>query len=225
MPRDLPYTLISLLKTGRVESHTTLHLKLIDAMSLPRTYYLATAAITYAGVEYDPRLKKVGARTQSLTRATDKMLIEIENVSLSLGPEFIQKFDELYGAEARICRYFRDLDTGQDYLQQVMSGVVRGTGESDENTVNLTVISDTYAKSVGGGRKVARKCQFRYRGPKCLYAGVLATCNKLFDSINGCTGHTNTHHYGGFSYKPSSAIAGGASGRSLPALNQIIKTT
>lgn len=228
--RELPYELNSLLKTSRVESHTVMDLTLLDEMGTRRTYYFATADLLASGIRYEPRLRVAGDRTQSLTRAADQIEIQVENVSLIFGPQWVNNFDEFYGADVRLRRYFESLDTGQQWLEPWMRGVVRGTGQADENVVSLSILSDLYARTVGGGRRVTRKCQWRFnkpagRGPQCGYTGNELVCNKLLNSPDGCTGRSNTHRYGGFVYMPSSSTVSASEGLSRPAFVQLIKTT
>lgn len=227
--RELSYELKSLLATSRVESHSVMELTLLSAMGMRATYYFATADLTINGIRYESRLRIVGDRTQSLTRASDQVEIQIENVSLILGPQWVNNFDEFYGADCQIKRYFENIDTGHRWLVPWLSGVVRGTGQADENTVQLSILSDLYAKSVGGGRRVTRKCQWRFNypagvGPQCGYSGNETTCNKLLNSTGGCSGRANTHRYGGYVYMPSSSTVSAAEGLSVPAVNQLVKT-
>jgi len=50
----------------------------------------------------------------------------------------------------------------------------------------------------------SQRCGFPYRGERCGYSGLLATCDKGFNTPNGCVAHANEERYGGFPGVPRS---------------------
>lgn len=188
------------------------------------TLYLGTARIEHQGVVYDRYLRKTGQLKQSITRAVDRCDITVENVSSLLGADWINRVDEIHGAAILVKRLYRDIDNGQTHVLQVMTGYVR-SAKADQSAVILSAIPDTYQKSIGGGRRVARKCQWRFRDLEtCGYSGAELTCNKLLNSAGGCSGRSNQHRFGGFVYMQPKDTVSGASGTPPPAANQLIQS-
>lgn len=230
MPRGFTTNVADLLKfsaakESRAEEHSTVELTLTGATMPARTYYLATAKLTINGIVYERDLREVGALRQSITRAVDRTEYAVENVSSLLGSDWINNPDEIQGATVKVGRYWRDLESGQEFHEIVFRGVVQSP-KADQNTARVQVLSDIYAASIGGGRRVARKCQWKFRDPlTCGYTGVEIVCNKLLNSAGGCSGRSNQHRYGGFVFiQPSSSVSG-ASATPPPASNQSLKFT
>tara|TARA_R100001086_G_scaffold249921_1_gene191835 strand:- start:678 stop:1295 length:618 start_codon:yes stop_codon:yes gene_type:complete len=42
------------------------------------------------------------------------------------------------------------------------------------------------------------RCSFKYKGPRCKYAGAMGSCDYTFDGANGCQAHGNEANFGGF---------------------------
>lgn len=42
------------------------------------------------------------------------------------------------------------------------------------------------------------RCRFKYKGVRCKYAGLMATCDYTKDGANGCIAHDNEANFGGF---------------------------
>jgi lambda family phage minor tail protein L len=42
------------------------------------------------------------------------------------------------------------------------------------------------------------RCMWRYKGPRCKYAGDLETCSFTLNGENGCRAHDNVANFGGF---------------------------
>lgn len=84
--------------------------------------------------------------------------------------------------------------------------------EIDEGTVDINIVSDI-APNVAflANRPLQSHCPLVYKGRACGYSGPLATCNKLYDSIDGCSGRNNQHRFGGLVIKgelPSPIVGG-----------------
>lgn len=47
-------------------------------------------------------------------------------------------------------------------------------------------------------RQFRDRCQWRYKGAECAYAGPLGTCDFTLNGSNGCVAHGNEERFGGF---------------------------
>lgn len=47
-------------------------------------------------------------------------------------------------------------------------------------------------------KQFKNRCNWRYKGTECGYAGVLDSCDLSLDGANGCSVHNNSANYGGF---------------------------
>ena len=231
MPRSLPVGLAEVLKSGYAESHSTLELSLPSDIAPAITHYFATARLTIDGVIYDRQLRDTGAVKTSLTRAADRVTVELQNVDTILGVDLLAVADTLYGANVRFGRYWKDLRSAATFHHILLTGAVAGV-EVNENVVRLTLISDTYAAvSVGAKEQVIRTCRFQvqgeFRGANCGYSGAKLTCNGLIDDADGCEGRHGTPlkraKFGGFVYIEGQNTIAGAAALPVPAYNQLMK--
>lgn len=231
MPRSLPIGLKEVLKSSYAESHSTLELSLPSDFAPSITYYFATARLTIGGVVYDRQLRNSDAVKTSLTKAADRVTVELQNVDTILGVDFLRVADSLYGANVKFGRYWKDLRSAATFHHTLLTGCVAGV-EINENVARLTLISDTYAAvSVGAREQVLRQCRFQvqgeFRGTACGYSGALLTCNGLYDSADGCEGRHGTPlkqaKFGGFVYIEGKNTVAGAASLPVPAYNQLMK--
>lgn len=169
-------------------SHTTLSV-LINNGDLLRQYRFASSSLVIDGVEYEPLLRRGFRIKSSLTRAADLGEVDLTNVDTELGKEFLGLGDALYGAEAVIGKYWKDLDSGAVFVKEFLVGPLIGL-TVDENVAHLTATSEPYANiNVGPTRIVDPACQWLFRqADTCGYAGSLLTCNLMINHINGCEG-------------------------------------
>ncbi len=232
MPRSLPIGLKEVLKSSFAESHSTLELSLPSDFAPSITYYFATARLTIGGVVYDRQLRNSDAVKTSLTKAADRVTVELQNADTVLGVDLLRVADSLYGANVKFGRYWKDLRSAATFHHTLLTGCVAGV-EINENVARLTLISDTYAAvSVGAREQVLRQCRFQvqgeFRGTACGYSGALLTCNGLYDSADGCEGRHGTPlkqaKFGGFVYIESKNTVAGAAALPIPASNQAIRT-
>jgi hypothetical protein len=172
----------------RIESHSTLRL-IIDNGDILRVWYLASAELTIDGVEYEPELRKSSRIKSSLTRAADSGSVEIQNVDTEIGREFLAQREAIYGAEAKIGRWWRDSISGWEGHKVFLTGPVVGF-DLDENIVRLRAVSEPYANiSVGARRIIDPLCQAVFRDPTtCGFAGAELTCNLMLNHAGGCKG-------------------------------------
>ena len=176
------------LKNKRAESHTTLQVS-INTTDLVRDYYFATSRLFYMGVNWSPQLKQGSQIRSSLTRTADAATCELQNADTEMGLEFLGLGQSIYGAEMKIGRYWKDLESGGEFHKVLLTGPIVGL-QVNENVVQLTAVSEPYAQvSVGATRRVTSLCQWQFRNPDtCGYAGNLLTCNFMLNDIDGCEG-------------------------------------
>ena len=232
MARNLPVGLHEVLKSGYAESHSTLELSLPSDIAPAINLYFATARLTIDGVTYDQQLRSADAVKTSLTRAADRVTVELQNVDTILGVDLLAVADTLYGANVQFGRYWKDLNSKATFHHILLTGAVAGV-EINENVARLTLISDTYAAvSVGAKEQVIRTCRFQvqgeFRGTKCGYTGAKLTCNGLIDDADGCDGRhgdpLKRAKFGGFVYIEGKSSVAGAVALPIPASNQAIRT-
>jgi hypothetical protein len=190
MPRKMQSGTMEFLgrRNKRLESRTTLEI-LIDNGDILRKYYFATAELFFKGVVWEPLLKGGSQIRSSLTRASDNATAELHNTDTEIGKEFLALDSDLVGAELKIGRYWKDLESGGVYHKVMLTGPIVGL-EIDENVVRVTAVSEPYANiDVGATRRVSLSCQWQFRNPNtCGYAGSLLTCDFTLNGTGGCEG-------------------------------------
>jgi len=231
MSRLLPTGLAEALKRGTLETHSTLELTLPDDATGPRTLYFATAPVTVAGVKHSAQLRETGAIKQSLTRAADRVTVDLQNVDTVLGIELIGASEAFYGSRVRFGRYWRDVDSGATFHKYLLTGAVVGV-DVNENVARLQLVSDAYAAlNVGASQPVVRNCRAEvvggFKGWLCGSTSDFLTCNYLLDHADGCSarhsGTNNRARFAGYAYIKSQATVAGAAGLAVPAVNQLVK--
>src|SRR5262249_1629884 len=121
-----------------------------------RNYYFSTASLQFDGITWQPQLRKSPEITSSLTSQVDNAVAEVQNVDTILGTEFENLERFLFGAEAKVGRYWKDLERGAEWHHVFLTGLVQDI-DDNENTAQLTIVSDIYADlSVGPLRHVRR---------------------------------------------------------------------
>ena len=190
MPRKMPAGLMDLLnrKDKSMETHTTLQVS-INTSEVVRSYYFASARLSFLGVDWEPLLEKGSQIRSSLTRSSDTATVELANVATVLGLEFLALGQSLYNAEAKIGRLWRDNTGGGEFHKVLLTGVLVGL-QIDESVVRLTAVSEPYANvSVGATRRVTTLCQWQFRNPNtCGYSGSELICNFMLNDAGGCQG-------------------------------------
>ena len=212
MSRQMPAGLMEFLAlpNKNVETHSTLQLHVVTK-ALTQHYYFATASLGYLNIRWLPMMRKVGTIRSSLTRSADQTMVELQNVDTLFGKELLSIQEAFHGASALVGRYWRDLDGGQEWHKVMLTGVA-GVLPITETAVQLSIVSDVYANvNVGASRRIAKKCQWRFRDPQtCGYNGGFTVCNFLIDDDGGCNGRhgdpLKRAKFGGESYLDSSTI-------------------
>jgi hypothetical protein len=68
----------------------------------------------------------------------------------------------------------------------------------DEETGELKVVADlSPGVAYISTRPVQKNCPLVFKGERCGYVGPLTTCNKIYESEDGCSGRNRQHRYGG----------------------------
>lgn len=175
-------------KDKQIESHTTLSIK-IDNGDILRHYRFASAELVIDGATYAPQLRRGYRIKANLTRAADQGEVDLQNVDTELGREFLGLGLALYGAEAEIGRYWKDLLSGATFHKVFLVGPIVGL-QVDENVVHLIATSEPYANiSVGATRVIDPACQWLFRqADTCGYNGNFMTCNLMINHTDGCKG-------------------------------------
>jgi len=177
MARLMPPGLMEALNrpNARFDFHGTLELFVLVGSEV-RSYYFATARLNFAGVSWQPHLRKSPEISSSLLGEADLADCELQNVDTVLGIEFANLERFLSGAEAKVGRYWKDLEKGTEWHKVFLTGLVEDVSD-DEMAVKVTIVSDIYADvSVAPLRNVRRLCPARYKGFECGSVSALATC-------------------------------------------------
>jgi hypothetical protein len=172
----------------RLRSYSTLEL-IVPTDKETRAYYLATAALEFNGITWQPELREGGEVSANLAEDASEATIEIQNVDTFFGIELPKIREYLAAAEARVGEYFTDLDRGAEWQEILLTGLVTGLAP-DEQSVRLTIIPDIYSSvSVGPFRFMRRSCQADYKSFECgRPATDPPTCDKTLNGNGGCLG-------------------------------------
>jgi hypothetical protein len=161
---------------ARFETHGTLQLFIFNGAEI-KSYYFATGALNFGGIAWQPHLRKTPEITFTISGSPDQATVELQNVDTVLGREFASLERFMFGSEALVGRYWRDLERGTEWHKVFLTGFVDDNGDN-ELTAPLTIVSDVYADvSVGPLRDTRMQCQARpYKGPECGSVSTLPTC-------------------------------------------------
>jgi hypothetical protein len=173
---------------GQLSSYSTLEL-IVDIGAGFRSYYLATASLTFNGVIWQPALRQTAEITANLAADASEAAIEIQNVDTLFGIEFVAIEEFLSGAEARVGEYWKDLDRNAEWHEILLTGLITGL-DVNEQSAQLTIIPDLYSGvSVGPFRAIRRLCQAAYKSFECgRPATDPPTCDKTLNGAGGCHG-------------------------------------
>jgi hypothetical protein len=163
------------------------------------TLKYSTENITVGADTFVDRLKYVGALKQSMTRAVDRVPIQLWNADSQAGLALIDPVEALDGAKAVYSRIFvNPSDPNEKYLVEELAGVLAvdpGAGAGDE-IVAMTLVSDTAARpSIVGNFPILPACANQFKAgltnpfEVCDYSGPLPTCDLTYDGANGCRVH------------------------------------
>lgn len=127
---------------------------------------------------------------------------ELQDLKLSVCNinRMVQGYAEQYGGAVGARIEFRVVTTadmdGDPLEYYEYEGIA---AEANALTVNITLGADSPLRKKFP-RHCYRKdyCIWRYKGPQCKYAGVLADCDHTLSGNNGCTVHQNSTNFLGF---------------------------
>jgi len=190
MPHIFPSGLQDLIATGWYKVYPAVIIAAGDGIT---TLKYSTINISVGEETFTDNLKLAGAARSSLTRAADKVELQLWNADSQVGLALIDPVEALDGARASYYRIYRDInDAANSYLVEELSGVLvvdPGAGAQDD-IVSLTLVSDTAAlPSMIGNLPILPTCVYRYKDEDCTYAGDLPTCDLTYDGANGCRAH------------------------------------
>jgi hypothetical protein len=161
---------------------------------------VAGTALSIDGVVYESGLISTSGVKSSLGSSVDRIDITVQNADwrwTKLNRQQHSALNRVY-----VGRAFQPVRDGAWAHITLLSGIIVGI-PSNESTATIQCISDLYAApNVGALRQVAKSCQWKYKDPRtCGYTGPEPTCNKIFESPDGCLGRNNQHRYGGWLYQ------------------------
>lgn len=179
------------------ETHVTMKLVLHDGT----IYRLASASLTFVDEEdgqfnYLAHLMKDSEVKTTLTSLADQASVGAQNVDRELGLTINDVSQTITNSKVTFSKVFRQ-DGGTWDRKVLLEGVVADV-QIDENLAEIKIVSDV-APNVAfiGTRQVQEKCPLVFKGHACGYVGPLTTCNKVFDSPDGCAGRNNQPRFGG----------------------------
>jgi hypothetical protein len=165
-------------------------------------YRLASADLMYVpegdGQQYHylAHLVRDSEVRQTLLRTADQASVSAQNVDRELGLTINDVARTLSGANVTFSKVFSA--DGEEFQRKVLLEGVITSSEVGENVVEIQIVSDV-APNVAfiGTRPVQENCPLVFKGLRCGYTGPLTTCNKEYDSPDGCAGRNRQHRFGG----------------------------
>lgn len=167
------------------------------------------------GGNYEPRIVRAsGALRQAINQSADRVEFTISNVDRLISRTTGSGIKFGTATAGQVVRQFRNLVWE---WHQLMVGTITAVTTNDREAT-FELLSDIYSAGlVGAVAPVQRKCRHIFnapdpsdpgnlgkrKGPDCGYTGLLPTCNKIFESPDGCLGRNNQHRYGGVLYDTS----------------------
>jgi hypothetical protein len=163
---------------AQFEFHSTLELTIFNGAET-FSYYFATATLNIGGIVWQPQLRQTSEITFTISGAPNQATVELQNVDTILGREFARLQPYMFGAEAKVGRYWKDLSDGREWHKVFLTGFVEDNSDN-EMTAPLVIVSDIYADvSVGPSRDIRGLCQAPvYKGPECGSISPLPTCSR-----------------------------------------------
>ena len=166
------------------------------------------------GGNYEKRIIRASPLHQAVNQSADRVQLSLSNVDKLISR--ITGSGAIFGEATcgQAVRHFRD--SSFEWHQLLTGTIVSVSSGVAESTMEL--LSDVYSAGlVGATAPVQRKCRhvfnapdpsdpnnlFLRKGPDCGYTGLLTTCDKIFESPDGCAGRNNQHRYGGVLYDTS----------------------
>jgi hypothetical protein len=180
--------------TLRLISETSDTLLIVTA--LPTSDQPTPPLNSTAGELYLAYLMRDSEVRQTLLRTADQVAVDVQNVDREIGLTVNDVARTLSGADVTFSKVFSS--DGSIWQSKVLLIGIITSAEVDENVVAIQVVSDI-APNVAfiGTRPVQENCPLVFKGRACGYTGPLTTCNKEYDSPDGCAGRQRQHRFGG----------------------------
>ena len=163
------------------------------------TRRIAGTTITLNGERYEGEIVSTSGLRASLGTSVDRIDVTVQNVDWSWTK--LAREPRTLLTRVTVGRAIARAREGPWAHIIMLNGIIVSI-PSNEQYATLQCISDLYAApAIGAIRQIARPCQWKYKDPRtCGYTGPEPTCNKIFESADGCAGRNNQHRYGGFLY-------------------------
>jgi hypothetical protein len=179
------------------ETHVAVRLELHDGT----VYRMASATLNFIDevdgqYNYVAHLMKDSDVKATLTTLADQANIAAQNVDRALGLTINDPSQTISNASVTLSKVFKQ--TGGTWDRKVLLQGVVAHVDVDENLCEIKIVSDV-APNVAfiSTRSVQEKCPLIFKGRACGYVGALTTCNKIFDSQDGCAGRERQFRFGG----------------------------
>lgn len=167
------------------------------------------------GGNYEARIVRAsGSLRQALNQSADRVEFTISNIDRLISRTTGTGVKFGAATAGQVVKHYRESSW---IWYQLMTGIIVTVSSNNRESV-FELLSDIYSAGlVGATAPVQRKCRHVFnapdpldpgnlakrKGPDCGYTGLLPTCNKIFESPDGCLGRDNQHRYGGVLYDVS----------------------
>ena len=163
--------------------------------SLVETIHLVrnSLAISFRGFTYDPANFDIELRAEAGTQQSVKL--SIKDYSRA-----VQARMQAYGGGIGFNVAMMVVNAGALSMPAEITEYFEVVAANAANYVCEFTLGAENSLSKNFPRRKQTKdfCQWRYKGPECLYAGAMATCDLTLNGSNGCNAHANTVRFGAF---------------------------
>lgn len=110
--------------------------------------------------------------------------------------QYIDAYDGLVDSKLRmIVANSASLDSPPELDEEFL--IVHASSQNYQVDMNLGVQS-AVSQRFPNFRQQKDRCSWKYKGPRCKYAGAMTTCDYSRTGPNGCIAHDNEINFGGF---------------------------
>lgn len=190
------------------ETQSTIDLRLRDGAE----HLLATDEIELGKGTYLPLLMNVGDLKESGGTETNRVSVEISNISREWSVILASDVRNLELADVQIKRFYAEIGNRANFFHKHFFGGKLVGAQATERSLTFDVIPKSTASGLClSTRNLSPGCAFIFKDPRtCKYTGSETTCNLQLKSKHGCTGRDNTENFGGWTSpeNPSQAAPG-----------------
>ncbi|HYC54617.1 MAG TPA: hypothetical protein VEL28_06745 [Candidatus Binatia bacterium] len=161
--------------------------------------------VVYDGTLYRPCPIAIGEQDETSEGDLNVVPVHIANVTRAIMPKLME-------ARGFVGHWVRILIVHKEHLDDPLSKIesvykVLACDPIRADVVTLSLGHSNFLEAPFASERYIVRCRHFYRGPVCLYAGALLTCDKGLTTANGCVAHgvdSNLHpgRYGGFPGQP-----------------------